>query len=173
MSSNKITMGAFRTISQARSAVFDLEIAGVTPTNISIVMHDSDKENFARLDKNTKAPEGAATGGAAGMAVGALAAGLTAVAGIAIPGVGLFAAGPLVAALAGAGAGGAAGGAVGGLLGLGITEHEAKFHTSVLKEGGAIVAVSTDDKDELKKAQDVLNKLSVKSETAKGKAAYV
>ena len=56
----------------------------------------------------------------------------------------LVAAGPIVAALAGAGVGGAAGGFVGGLIGLGVPEHEAKYYEGVIKKGGVLVGVRAD-----------------------------
>ena len=173
MSKQKVIMGAFRETLHARDAVLELERAGVAPDSISIILPEHVKEEFARIDKSTKAPEGAAIGGAGGLALGALVSGLAAVATIGIPGLGFFAAGPLVAALAGAGAGGATGGALGALVGLGMTEHEAKFHTSVLKEGGIVVAVTTEDKSEQKSADEILDRLAVKSESSKGSVAHV
>lgn len=171
--SNKVISGAFDSTLKARAAVEDLHKRGVRPAVISVLLPEAAREDFARIDDNTKAPEGAALGGAAGVALGGLAAGLTAVATVIVPGVGILAAGPIVAALAGAGAGGAVGGALGGLIGYGITEHEAKFHTAILKEGGTVIVVSTDDKQEQKVAQDVFSQLAAKSETTKGHAAHV
>jgi len=49
----------------------------------------------------------------------------------------LIAAGPIVAALAGAGAGGAVGTLTGSLIGLGIPEFEAKSYEGYLNEGSA------------------------------------
>lgn len=173
MSTEKVMMGAFRTFTDARDAIYALEAAGVNHGRISLVGPEQAKKEFAQIEKKTKAGEGAGIGGATGVALGALAAGLTAVASIAIPGVGILAAGPLVAALAGAGAGGVAGGAIGTLVGLGIPEHEAHFNTSVLKKGGYVVAVTSDDENEQRQASSVLNRLSVKSDETKGMAAHV
>ena len=173
MSQQKVILGAFRSFSHARDAIHQMEMDGVSHDHISLVGPERARQEFAEIESKTRAGEGAGIGGAAGVAIGALAAGLTAVASIAIPGVGLLAAGPLVAALAGAGAGGMAGGVVGGLIGLGLTEHEAHFNTAVLKEGGYIVAVTTDDARERKVAADLLNRLSVKSEERTGTAAHI
>ena len=170
MSKQKVIMGAFRTFTQAESAIYELEAAGVHHGRISLIGPERARDEFARLEEKTKAAEGAGVGGAAGVAIGALAAGLTAVATFALPGVGLVAAGPLVAALAGAGAGGVAGGAIGTLIGLGIPEHEAKFNTAVLNEGGYIIAVTTDDADDRKKAADILDRRSEKSDQVTGAA---
>ena len=65
---------------------------------------------------------------------------------LAIPGIGpLVAAGPVVAALAGAGAAGATGGLVGGLIGAGIPEVEAKRYAGRIREGGYLISVHCDD----------------------------
>ena len=164
MSQQKVIIGAFRSFNHARDAIHRLEAAGISHNNISLIGPERARNEFAEIETKTMAAEGAGIGGAAGVAIGALAAGLTAVASIAIPGVGLLVAGPLVAALAGAGAGGMAGGVVGGLVGLGLTEHEAHFNTAVLKEGGYVVAVTTNDATDRKVASELLQHLSVKSE---------
>ena len=76
---------------------------------------------------------------------------------IAIPGIGpLVAAGPVFAALAGAGAGGAAGGLVGGLVGAGIPEIEAKRYAGRIREGGYLVSVHCDDSAWAKRAEEIL-----------------
>ncbi|MCA9641220.1 MAG: hypothetical protein KC492_11020, partial [Myxococcales bacterium] len=168
---NKVISGAFDSSLKARSAINELYARGVRQQAISVMMPEQAKDEFARIDDNTKAPEGAAIGGAAGIALGGLAAGLTAVATVIVPGVGILAAGPIVAALAGAGAGGVVGGALGGLIGYGVTEHEAKLGQEVLKKGGYVVMVSTDNKSEHEIAKDVFDRLAVKSETTKGQAA--
>ena len=78
-------------------------------------------------EKNTKAPEGAATGAATGGVLGGALGWLVGIGALAIPGVGPFiAAGPIMAALGGAAIGAAGGGITGSLIGLGIPELEAK-----------------------------------------------
>jgi hypothetical protein len=89
-----------------------------------------------RSELGTKAAEGAGIGGTIGGAVGALLAAFAATAAIAIPGVGLTAAGPMAAALAGAGAGGLAGTIVGALVGAGIPEERARLFNEGPKRGG-------------------------------------
>lgn len=165
---NKVITGAFDSTIKSRAAINELYTRGVRQETVSVMMPKASQDEFTRIDKNTKAPEGAAIGGAAGLGIGALAAGLTAVATVILPGVGLVAAGPIAAALAGAGAGGAVGGAVGGLIGYGMTEHEAKLGEEVLKKGGILVMVSTNNKEEQKIAEDVFERLAAKSETSKG-----
>jgi hypothetical protein len=108
-------------------------------------------------EKNTKAPEGAATGGVAGMGVGAVLGWLAGIGTLAIPGVGPFiAAGPIMAALGGAALGGATGGLLGALVGLGIPEYEAKLYEGRLRSGNILISVHTDDRDEVKRAKKIL-----------------
>jgi hypothetical protein len=94
----------------------------------------------------SKASEGAAAGAAAGGAIGALVLGLAAVGSIAVPGIGLLAAGPLVAALAGAGAGGASG----------IPEYEAKLYGTRLEQGGILVGANAHDPRQVEVARTTL-----------------
>jgi hypothetical protein len=88
------------------------------------------------------ASEGMAAGGAIGTAVGATLAGIAALGTtIAVPGLGLVLAGPLVAALAGGGAGAVAGGMLGALIGFGIPESNAKAYEEALRRGGVVFGV--------------------------------
>jgi hypothetical protein len=76
---------------------------------------------------------------------------------LAIPGIGpIVAAGPVVAALAGAAAAGATGGLVGGLVGAGIPEVEAKRYAGRLREGAYLISVHCDDSKWAKKAEEIL-----------------
>ena len=76
---------------------------------------------------------------------------------LAIPGIGpLVAAGPIVAALAGAGAAGATAGLVGGLIGAGIPEVEAKRYAGRIREGGYLISVHCDDKTWAHRAEEIL-----------------
>ena len=74
-----------------------------------------------RIKSGTHATEGVAEGGALGTAIGATVGAILALGtSIAIPGLGLIVAGPIIAAFAGGGAGAVAGGAIGGLVGLAV-----------------------------------------------------
>jgi hypothetical protein len=85
-----------------------------------------------------KAGVGSAIGGTVGAIVGGIAAIGTSVA---LPGLGLVIAGPILAALTGAGAGGLTGGLIGGLIGAGISKETAKVYETSIKEGGIVVGV--------------------------------
>ena len=76
---------------------------------------------------------------------------------LAIPGLGPFiAAGPIMAALAGAGVGGAVGGLTGALIGMGIPEYEAKRYEGRVKDGGILLSVHSDDSTWTKRAKEIL-----------------
>ena len=100
-------------------------------------------------DRTTGASTGAAIGGVLGWLVG--------IGALAIPGIGpIVAAGPVVAALAGAGAAGATGGLVGGLIGAGIPEIEAKRYAGRIREGAYLISVHCDDSKWAKRAEEIL-----------------
>jgi hypothetical protein len=74
-----------------------------------------------------------------------------------IPGIGpLVAAGPIVAALAGAGAVGALGGIAGALAGMGIPEYEAKRYEGRVRKGGILLSVHADDSAWTNRAKKLL-----------------
>ncbi len=144
--------GVFNESSKATQAIDRLHAAGFANSEISIVASESTSDHAFAVRTGSKVGEGAAIGAGLGGGVLALLAGLTAVGVVASGGIGLIAAGPLVAALAGAGAGAAAGGLVGGLVGLGIPEHEAKYYDGIIEKGGVLVGVKADgDRREIAK----------------------
>jgi hypothetical protein len=76
---------------------------------------------------------------------------------LAIPGIGPFiAAGPIMAALAGAGVAGTIGGIAGALIGMGIPEYEAKRYEGRVKDGGILLSVHSNTSDETKRAKLIL-----------------
>jgi hypothetical protein len=141
---------------QAETIVDGLRNAGFSSSEISVLMPDkSGTRDFAH-EQNTKLPEGAATGGVAGMGVGAVLGWLAGIGTLAIPGVGPFiAAGPIMAALGGAAVGGAAGGIIGALVGMGIPEYEAKLYEGKIRGGNALISVHTDNSDQVKSAKEI------------------
>src|SRR5712672_1522027 len=151
--------GIVQNRAQAESLVSGLRSAGFTGNQISVLFPDKTGTKDFAHEKNTKAPEGAATGGVAGMGIGAALGWLAGIGSLAIPGVGPFiAAGPIMAALGGAAVGGATGGLVGALVGLGIPEYEAKLYDGKVRGGNALVSVHADDGDQQKRANEILEK---------------
>jgi hypothetical protein len=141
--------GVFNDKDDAEKAYNSLISRGYSRDEISVLMskdtrdtHFKDVDKEDRSDLGNKAMEGAgvgsAIGGTAGAIVGAIAAIGTAVA---LPGLGLVVAGPIVAGLTGAGAGGLTGGIIGALIGSGIPEDRAKVYKNNLEKGGIVVGV--------------------------------
>ena len=143
----------------AESIVDNLRSASISSSEISVLMADkSGTRDFAH-EQNTKLPEGAATGGVAGMGAGAILGWLAGIGSLAIPGVGPFiAAGPIMAALGGAAVGGAAGGVIGALVGMGIPEYEAKLYDGKIRGGSALISVHTDNADQVKTVKKIYEK---------------
>jgi hypothetical protein len=138
-------------------AVEQLKTRGFSSTDISALFADANGTSDFAHQKNTKAPEGATVGLGTGAALGGALGWLVGVGSLAIPGVGPFiAAGPIMAALAGASIGGAVGTLGGALIGMGLPEYEAKLYESKLNGGRVLVSVHCSDSDAVKDAKEVL-----------------
>jgi hypothetical protein len=136
----------FDTHAHAADAVRDLEAAGFSHDEISIMGNSADRipsdGKAVTADSAGATEAGASVGTVVGGGVGLL-AGLGA---LAIPGVGpIVAAGWLVALLTGAGAGAAAGGLLGSFAEAGVDEKEAHVYAEGVRRGGTIVTVRTEE----------------------------
>src|SRR5678809_432822 len=130
---------------QADRIVGQLKTANFSNNDISVLFPDKGTTREFAHEKNTKAPEGAATGAGTGAVVGGTLGWLVGIGALAIPGVGPFiAAGPIMAALAGAGVGGTMGGITGALVGMGIPEFEAKRYEGMVKDGGILMSIHSE-----------------------------
>ena len=128
-------------------------------SDINVLMSDATRRAFSESDSpiqaGSHAAEGVATGGAIGTAVGATLAAIAAIGtSIAVPGLGIVLAGPIVAALAGGGAGAVAGGLIGGLVGFGIPESNAKAYEAVLRDGGVVIGVTPKNAQDAREIED-------------------
>ena len=154
---NTAVFGIYATAATAEHAVDHLLAVGFTNSDISVLLPDDETTRAFAHEKNTKAPEGTATGVTAGGVIGGTLGLLAGIGALAIPGVGpLIAAGPIVAGLAGLGVGGAVGGLVGALIGMGIPEYEAKRYEGRVKDGGTLLSVHCDTSDQVSRAKDLL-----------------
>ena len=132
---NPYLTGLFPDRDSAERAYKGVVDHGYNKDDINLVMSDETrKRHFSSgtgttTELGTKAAEGAGVGAGIGGTLGAIAAAFAAVGTtIALPGLGLVIAGPVAAALAGAGAGGAAG-------------ERVKQYESGIKEGGILMGV--------------------------------
>src|SRR5437660_8299413 len=169
---NTAVFGIYRTRGDVENTVDTLRREGFRNTDISVLFPENEGTKDFAHEKNTKAPEGAATGAASGAVVGGGLGWLAGIGALAIPGLGPFiAAGPIVAALAGAGAGGAVGGLTGALIGMGIPEYEAKRYEGRVKDGGILLSVHSDDSQWTKKAKEILERTGAQDVSSTGEAA--
>ncbi len=161
-----------KTVEQAEQIVDDLRVAGFRSDDISALLPDRRGTKSFAHEHNTKAPEGATTGGVAGMGVGAAVGWLAGIGALAIPGVGPFiAAGPIMAALGGAAVGTATGGIIGALVGLGIPEFEAKRYDAKIREGNILISVHTEDGDRRDVAKEVFERNHADDISSAGEAS--
>lgn len=149
--------GIYSTAEQAEQGADRLIASGFTNQDISVLMADKQASRQLAHEKNTKAPEGTATGVTTGGVIGGTLGVLAGIGVLAIPGVGpLIAAGPVMAGLAGLGIGGAVGGIIGALVGVGIPEYEAKRYEGRVKDGGVLLSAHCGSSDEISRAKDIL-----------------
>ena len=166
---NTAVFGIYPTYESVERAVDALRAAGFRTTDISVLFPQNvGTKDFAH-EKGTKAPEGATTGASTGAVVGGTLGWLTGIGALAIPGLGPFiAAGPIMAALAGAGVGGAVGGVTGALIGMGIPEYEAKRYEGRVTKGGILLSVHSDDSDWTRRAKEVLERTGAEDISSTG-----
>lgn len=152
--------GIYPTFVGVESAVNELKASAFKNTDISVLYsEDIGSKDVAQWKEGTKAPEGAVAGAGGGAIAGGVLGWLASIGTLAIPGVGPFiAAGPLLAALAGAGVGGAVGGVAGALIGLGIPEHEAKQYEGRIMGGGILLSVHSDNLESAQRARVILER---------------
>jgi uncharacterized membrane protein len=153
---SKSVFGIAATQGEAQQIVEQLQTQGFATSEISVLMPDTGGTRDMGHVKASKAPEGATTGAATGGATGGVLGLLAGLGALAIPGLGPFiAAGPIMGALSGAAVGAATGGIAGGLIGLGIPEIEAKRYEEKLKKGNYLVAVHTDESEDVDRAKEI------------------
>lgn len=168
---NTSVFGIYTETVNAEHAVEALKAAGFSNNDISALFPDKQGTRDFAHEKNTKAPEGATTGAGTGALLGGGLGWLAGIGALAIPGLGPFiAAGPIMAALAGAGVGGAVGGLTGALIGLGIPEYEAKRYEGRVKDGGILFSIHSDTSDEIKTAKEILERTGAQDISSTGES---
>lgn len=142
----KTIVGSFDSFDEAQRVARELLEEGFASSDINVVASNvrgefRDDDRIAVTDTSnaaTGAVAGGVLGGAAGIAVSLM--------GLTLPGLGpIIAAGPLAAALSGAGAGVIAGGLIGSLTELGVSNSDAEYYAESVRRGGALVTVRADN----------------------------
>jgi len=153
----KSVFGILRNRAQAEAVVERLQATGFINDDVSMLFSDTSGTKDFAIEHETKAPEGATTGGGTGFVVGGVLGWLAGIGLLAIPGVGpLIAAGPIMAALSGAAVGTVVGGIAGALIGMGVPEFEARRYESKVKEGNILVSIHADDAQKVDRAKEIL-----------------
>jgi hypothetical protein len=156
---------------QAETIIRNLQAAGFSHNDISVLLADKKGTHDFAHEHNTKAPEGAVTGAGTGAVLGGALGWLAGIGSLAIPGLGPFiAAGPIMAALSGAAVGGTVGGLTGALIGMGMPEFEAKKYEGKLKSGSALISIHSEDSGEVKRAKDICEQAGAEDVTTAGEA---
>jgi hypothetical protein len=146
---SRMVSGLFNDRESAERAYQSLNNRGYSHDEANVIMSDETRNNFYPAGSEhtsalaDKTMEDAGTGAAIGGTLGAIIAGIAAIGtSVLLPGLGLVVAGPLAAALVGAGAGGLTGGLIGALVGHGVPEDHAAEYESGIKNGGVFMGVN-------------------------------
>jgi hypothetical protein len=150
-------MGIYRDRATVSEALNTLNKAGYRPADISVLASDNiGSKDFAHVKQN-KALYGAAIGTAIGAVVGAALAWLVSTQPVTVTALGpLVTAGPVLAAIAGAGAGGTLGWIVGLLMGMRLTDYVAKRYAGRMLHGGILLSVHCDTPEWCDRAEKTL-----------------
>ena len=169
--SNTAVFGIYHTRDAAEEAVNALLKARFRNTDISALFPDNVGSKDFALEKNSKAPEGAATGAAAGVVAGGILGWLAGIGMLAVPGITPYiAAGPVVTALAAAGALGIFAALVGAVIGAAIPEYEARRYRGRVKHSGVLLSVHCDNRDWVKRAARTLKGTGAEHVSTAGEA---
>jgi len=153
---DKAVFGIAKGESQAIKIAEDLKAAGFSNNDVSVLFPDKNGTRDFAHDPKSKAPEDAPAGAGTGAILGGGLGWLAGIGALAVPGVGAFiAAGPIMAALAGAADGRAVGGITGGLIGMGMPEYEAKRYERKVKDGNILMSVHTEDGTRRARAKEI------------------
>lgn len=143
----KTVVGVFNDMQSAQEAVREIRRLGLPAEKISVLANRDaagaqDSEAMTDADKGSDVVADAGIGAALG-SIGGLLLGFAA---FAIPGLGaVVAAGPIFAALGGAGVGAVAGGVIGALNEVGVPQEEAQGYQEDVRGGRVLVVVQSDE----------------------------
>lgn len=154
--------GVFQHIDDAQRAYDDLVSEGFTQDQLSVIANKTGTSAWSDRMNTPGRPEHAGSQVASDAGIGAALGGvgglLLGFAGLAVPGVGpVLAAGPIIAALGGAGIGAAAGGLIGALTEGGIPEDDASIYAEGVRRGDILVTVQTSG-DRAHRASEILDR---------------
>ena len=157
----KTVVGLIENADEAQVVVQELVDCGIERSAIGLMANDSSTSAGDQVTGGTAEgddmAEGALKGAGTGAALGGVAGLLAGAAALAIPGFGpIIAAGPIAAALTGAGIGAVAGGGIGALIKQGVPEEDAKYYTEGVRRGGTLVTVQAESEDMADRAAAIM-----------------
>ena len=143
----KMVTGLFRDRESVERAYRFVAQRGYDIGDVNVVMSDDTRNRYFSDDSRistelgSKAAEGGELGGPAGGDIGIIIPILSAGAVLALPGLGFVLAGPIAAALAGAGVAGLAVGLIGALADWGMPEARVQQYEASIRDGGILMGV--------------------------------
>jgi hypothetical protein len=144
VATQQTVVGVFSNPSDAQDAICELKNRGVPEAEIGMILRESSAADGEPADAETMMAEGAAAGAVTGAGIGALWA--LGIAANIVPGIGPVISGGLLTAILASAAGGAAvAGLFGALLGLGLSEEEARYYEREVISGRTLVTVRHPD----------------------------
>jgi hypothetical protein len=165
-------MGIYTDRTTISDAINVLRKTGFRPTDIAVLSSDNQGSKDFAHEKRTKALECAAIGAAAGAVIGAALAWLVSNQTMTIPlFTPLVAAGPVVAALAGAAAGGTLGWLAGALAGMRMPEYVAKRYAGRIRRGGILLSLHCDSPEWGERAKKTLKDTGAREISSASEAA--
>jgi hypothetical protein len=172
MPRNTSVLGIYADRTTALDAINVLQKAGYRATDISVLSSENQGSKDFAHEKRTKALKGAAAGAAAGAVIGGVLAWWIALQTVTISVLGpLVAAGPVLAAMAGAGAAGALGWIVGLLAGIRLPEYVAKRYAGRVRRGGILLSVHCDSPEWCDRAKKTLRDTGARDVSSAAEAA--
>jgi len=172
MAKNTSVIGIYEDPTTVSDAIGVLRRANYRATDVSVLSSDNQGSKDFGHEKRTKALEGAAIGAVVGAAIGAAAAWFVSTQTVTIAALGpLVAAGPVLAAMAGASAGGALGWIVGLLAGDRLPEYVAKRYAGRIRSGAILVSVHCDSQEWCDRAKKILRDTGARNISSAPEAA--
>lgn len=157
----RTVIGLFLERANAEQAIDDLNEAGFTRDEVSILARQEVVEDIVDDERGESAVESAGVGALGGTALGGLVGLIAGASALVIPGIGpALAAGTWATVLgttaAGAGIGAAYGGFVGALIGFGVAEEQTHIYVEGIERGGILLLVQPEDADRLSLAEEIM-----------------
>ncbi len=172
MARNTSVIGIYPDRTTVSEALNTLNKAGYRPADISVLSSDNiGSKDFAHVKQN-KALQGAAVGAAIGALIGAALAWFVSTQPVTVTALAsLVSAGPILAAIAGAGAGGGLGWIAGLMVGVSLTEYVAKRYAGRILDGGILLSVHCDSPEWCDRARKTLKDTGARNISAAAESA--